>query len=119
MTKVLLAEDDPTMVTLLQTLLSIEGYQVAAIGPNDTDVLAVVRRERPDLLLLDVHLNWQNGLDVLEAIRVDPEFKSLVVVMSSGSPVKDECMRRGANDFLLKPYMPDDLVSVLKENLKA
>jgi FixJ family two-component response regulator len=37
--------------------------------------------------------------------------------MTSGSNVKEECIRRGANDFLLKPYMPDDLIGVLKRNI--
>ena len=55
MAKILLAEDDPTMVSLLGTLLKMEGFEVQAID-IDADVPAIVQRERPDALLMDVHL---------------------------------------------------------------
>jgi CheY-like chemotaxis protein len=115
--KVLLAEDDITMVSLLKTLLVMEGYQVIALDP-DASVPAAVRREKPDLLLLDVFLSRQSGLEIVEILRQDDETKSVRVVMTSGMNVKDECIRRGANDFLLKPYMPDDLIVVLKHTLE-
>ncbi len=117
MAKVLLAEDDETMLTLLTTLLSIEGFEVASLLSNETDVLAAIRRERPDIVLLDVHLAQQNGLDVIQAIRRDPELANLRVVMTSGMNIADACIQKGANDFLLKPYMPDDLIGMLKKNL--
>lgn len=119
MPKVLLAEDDVTMVVLLKTLLSMEGFQVAAIQPDEPDILAAVRRENPDLLLLDVNLKGQNGLDVMQAVRLDAEYKDLRVVMSSGLNLEKECLESGANDFLLKPYMPDDLVKTLQRSLEA
>ncbi len=68
MAKIILAEDDQTMVNLLTTLLQMDGFEVIAVDA-DEDVPAAVERDRPDVLLLDVHLSNQNGLDVLEAIR--------------------------------------------------
>lgn len=117
MHKVLLVEDDTTMLSLLKTLLTMEGFQVAAIAPDERNVADVVGRECPDLLLLDVHLKHQHGLDVLEELRAKPEYKDLRIVMTSGANVESECLQKGANAFLMKPYMPDDLVSVLKNNL--
>jgi DNA-binding response OmpR family regulator len=116
MAKILVAEDDVTMVSLLQTLLKMEGFQVITLDA-DADIPAAVRHERPDLLLLDVHLSSQSGLEVLESIRKNRATKSLPVVMTSGSNVKDECIKRGANDFLMKPFMPDDLIGMLKRNI--
>lgn len=116
MKKVLVAEDDVTMVSLLKTLLKMEGFQVVALDA-DADVVTAVRSERPDVLLLDVHLSRQSGLEILDDIRKDRDAKIIPVVMTSGSNVKEECIRRGANDFLLKPYMPDDLIGVLKRNI--
>ena len=66
--KVLLAEDDVTMVSLLTTLLKMEGFDVVALQA-DADVPAAVREENPDVLLLDVHLLHQSGLDILDTIR--------------------------------------------------
>jgi len=114
--KVLLAEDDVTMVSLLKTLLKMEGYQVVALEA-DADVPAAVKREKPDLLLLDVYLSHQSGLEILDKLRHSKETSSVCVVMTSGLNIKDECLRRGANDFLLKPYMPDDLIGTLHRNI--
>jgi CheY-like chemotaxis protein len=114
MAKVLLAEDDKTMVSLLTTLLNMEGYEVVALDA-DSDVPAAVQRENPDVLFMDVHMGKQSGLEIVEAIRKTPELANLRVVMTSGSNVKDECLKRGANHFLLKPFMPDDLLNLLKQ----
>ena len=116
MPRIMLAEDDLTMVTLLKTLLGMEGYQVTALTVDD-DVFESVHKERPDVLLLDVHLPQVNGLDVLAQVRADDETRDLKVVMTSGLNLEEECIRSGANDFLLKPYMPDDLLAILKRNI--
>ncbi len=116
--KVLLAEDDITMVSLLKTLLKMEGFEVVALQA-DADVPAAVRLEDPDVLLLDVHLSRQSGLEILEELRGSVDTKDVRVVMSSGANVKEECMRRGANGFLLKPFMPDDLISILKQTIRS
>jgi CheY-like chemotaxis protein len=116
MPKIMLAEDDLTMVTLLKTLLGMEGYQVDALSIDD-DVFEAVRHDRPDVLLMDVHLPHANGLDVLAQLRKDAETRDLKVVMTSGLNLELECKNYGADDFLLKPYMPDDLLDLLKRTL--
>jgi CheY-like chemotaxis protein len=116
MPRIMLAEDDLTMVTLLTTLLGMEGYQVIALSVDD-DVFEAARRDRPDVLLLDVHLPYANGLDVMDQLRADDKTRDLRVVMTSGLNLDLECKNHGADDFLLKPYMPDDLLKMLKRNL--
>jgi len=113
MPKLLLAEDDHTMVSLLKTLLKMEGFEVVALDVN-SDVTAAVQTEKPDVLLMDVHLGNQSGMDIVETIRKDPALVNVRVVMTSGMNVKEECLHRGADYFLLKPFMPDDLLKVLK-----
>ncbi|HET6595042.1 MAG TPA: response regulator [Anaerolineales bacterium] len=114
MAKVLLAEDDKTMVSLLQTLLNLEGFEVLALDV-DSDVTAVVQREKPHALFMDVHLGGQSGMEILDTIRKRKELSDVRIVMTSGFNVKEECINRGANAFLLKPFMPDDLIKVLKQ----
>jgi CheY-like chemotaxis protein len=114
MAKILLAEDDPTMISLLKTLLKMEGFDVVALDIY-SDVPAAVQREMPDAVLMDVHLGGQNGLQILESIRKNRELENIRIVMTSGLNVKDECISRGATAFLLKPFMPDDLINVLKQ----
>jgi CheY-like chemotaxis protein len=113
MAKILLAEDDPTMVSLLQTLLKMEGYETVVLN-SDADVVEVVLREKPDVLFMDVHLGRQSGMDIMQSIRRDPQIANVRVVMTSGLNVKEECLRRGADDFLLKPFMPAELIGILE-----
>jgi two-component system phosphate regulon response regulator PhoB len=113
MEKIVLAEDDLTMVRLLTTLLTMDGYEVTALEPEE-DVVTAVRRLHPDLLILDFLLAQQSGLDVLDAIRRSEGSERLRVVMISGLNVGEECLRHGADDFLLKPFMPDDLIGALR-----
>ena len=113
MAKILLAEDDSTMISLLKTLLNMEGFDVLALDVN-SDVPAAVQREKPQTLFMDVHLGEQSGMEILEAIRKNKELSDVRIVMTSGLNVKDECLSRGANAFLMKPFMPDDLLNLLK-----
>jgi CheY-like chemotaxis protein len=114
MAKILLAEDDKTMVSLLKTLLTMEGFEVLGLEA-DADVPAAVQREKPDALFMDVHLGEQSGMEILEAIRSNKELADLRVVMTSGLDMREQCIRNGANAFLLKPFMPDDLIRALKQ----
>jgi DNA-binding response OmpR family regulator len=114
MAKILLAEDDETMVSLLKTLLTMEGFEVLGLDIN-ADVPAAVQRERPDALFMDVHLGEQSGMEILESIRSNRDLASVRVVMTSGLDMREQCIRNGANAFLLKPFMPDDLIRALKQ----
>jgi len=113
MPKILVAEDDHTMVSLLKTLLKMEGFDVVDLDAH-ADIPAAVVREHPDVLLIDVNLGKQKGTEIVSLIRKNPEFSQMNIVMTSGLNLRDECMKRGANHFLLKPFMPDDLLKVLK-----
>jgi DNA-binding response OmpR family regulator len=114
MAKILLAEDDRTMVSLLTTLLGMEGHEVVALDVH-ADVPSAVSRENPDAILMDVHLGEQSGLDIVWNIRKDLANENVNIVMTSGLNMKDECIKRGANHFILKPFMPDDLLKLLRK----
>jgi DNA-binding response OmpR family regulator len=113
MSKIILVEDDDTMRSLLVTLLEYEGFQVIPFNTAG-DVLEILRREKPDALLMDVHLRETNGLDVLRQIRQDRELAQTKVLMSSGMDKRMGAIEAGADDFILKPYMPDELVFRVK-----
>ena len=113
MLKILLAEDDETMVVLLKTLLKMEGYQVSALDA-DADIVQSVLDANPDILLMDVHLLHINGMDELTKLRAAPGGESVRVLMTSGLDFKDQCLARGANGFIQKPFMPDDLLQALR-----
>jgi DNA-binding response OmpR family regulator len=118
MTKVMLVEDDASMMYLLKTLLTLEGYEVATLDISD-DVIRKARNEKPDVMLMDVHLGVVNGVDVLTKMRKQDDLKDMVVIMSSGMNMEYECRDAGANAFLLKPFMPDDLIALIRRNTRA
>ncbi|MEJ2757022.1 MAG: response regulator [Anaerolineales bacterium] len=114
MTKVLLIEDDATMISLLETLLEIEGFEVKKIDDYDT-VLDDAKAEIPDIVLMDIHLGEANGLEILQEMREDPDYQSVKVIMSSGMDYSSQSMKAGANDFIMKPYMPDELLDKIQQ----
>ena len=114
MLKVLLADDDFTMVALLKTLLGMEGFQVTTLLDKTGNILENIRHEKPDVLLIDIFLGNCNGLDVVRQIRETPDMKDLKIVMVSGIDKTEECLAAGANAFLLKPYMPEELDDLLR-----
>lgn len=113
MNKVMLIEDDVTMLSLLKTLLEIEGYQVIQYNFEENPVLPI-QRERPDIIILDVHLKYLSGLELLRLIRRTNGIHDTRVIMSSGKDMRADCVSAGADDFLLKPFMPDDLINSIR-----
>ena len=120
MHKILLIEDDTTMLSLLGTLLEFEGYQVASLnGEADAEnILQKMRGEMPELILLDVHLPGVSGFDLMRRMRADDILKSTKVLMSSGMNLSLECRQAGADGFILKPYMPEELVEKIRETIE-
>ena len=116
MDKILLIEDDETMISLLCTLLQLEGYHATQMGKSETleKVMEEVQNEKPDLILLDVNLRQFNGFDLLRMIRQNDELKHIHILMSSGIDFRERCLREGADGFILKPYMPEDLIGNIK-----
>jgi DNA-binding response OmpR family regulator len=125
MPKVVLIEDDKSMLTLLDTFLELEGFEVVQIGEdeelNGAEVYSVIQQERPDLVLMDVYLNQVDGIDgfdLLRRLRRDPKTSGMRILMSSGMDVKDKCRQEGADGFIMKPYMPDELLLKIKQTLE-
>jgi DNA-binding response OmpR family regulator len=116
MPKIMLAEDDVTMLSLLKTLFRLEGFETVTLGESE-NVLDAVYREKPDAILLDVHLTQGNGVDLLREIRSDLSLQTIFIIMQSGMNLMDECRAAGADAFLLKPYMPDTLIKEINAGL--
>jgi CheY-like chemotaxis protein len=118
MPKILLLEDDRDMCMLLQTLLEIEGYEVRSYD-SKRPAAAQAEEEKPDLVLLDVHLGGKDGVQILRELRTNPALAGLRVVMTSGINLTEECLHAGANAFIVKPYMPENLLQLLANVLAA
>jgi DNA-binding response OmpR family regulator len=110
----MIVDDDRTMNSLLKTLLELDGFAVV-LAPHGEIVLSTALTEKPDAVLMDVHIADADGMDLLKQIRLHPLLAKLPVIMSSGMDMEYECRLIGANAFILKPYPPDELSSTLKK----
>ena len=118
MARIVLAEDDATMVRLLGTLLSMDGHEVTTVD-GDGDVLAAVKDLSPDALVLDTIFGQQSGLELVGQIRRGEVGSRLYILMMSGLSLRDDCLRCGADDFLLKPFMPEEMMDLLRAKAGA
>lgn len=114
MRKIILVDDDLSLSTLLKTLLEMEGFQVLATGrASEPEILDLIRREQPDLVLMDVHIREVDGIRLLQQLKQESHAAPSTIIMTSGMDVRDQCLRAGADAFLLKPYMPDELLALV------
>jgi len=112
-------EDDPSMVSLLTTLLIMEGFIVETPKNNHMDgLLSAVRDNHPQIALVDVNLSHGSGLDLVRKIRREPELKDTPILMASGLNLKKECIQAGADGFIMKPFMPDELIKLIHKTIQ-
>ena len=105
---VLICEDDTNLRTLVRLALGgAYRYYEAPDGPSG---LELARRIHPDVIVLDLMLPGQSGLDVLAELRADDELaKTPVIVMSAWSHSDEAAVQAGADRFVPKPFDPDEL----------
>ena len=110
--RVLVVEDEAEIAALVAYQLTREGYRVETVA-NGTAALNALRREKPDLLVLDRMLPEVSGDEVLQAIRSDPATLALpVLVLTARREQQDRIagLELGADDYLTKPFSPRELV---------
>jgi DNA-binding response OmpR family regulator len=108
---VLIADDDPEILTLLSIRLSKKGYKVLEAA-DGLQTLQVARAQRPDLVLLDVMMPGRNGWEVAREMRNDPTLADIGIVMLTAIGEKVNEMTSplyGADDFVDKPFDFNDL----------
>ena len=114
---VLICEDDTNLRTLVRLALG-EGYRYYE-APDGPSGLQLARRIHPDVIVLDLMLPGQSGLDVLAELRADDELaKTPVIVMSAWSHSDEAAVQAGADRFVPKPFDPDELRDAVLALLK-
>lgn len=111
--KILIADDEPDILELLQYNLVREGYEVTTAKDGD-DALAKAKSTHPDLIILDIMMPKKSGVEVCEILRTQPIFHDTLILMltalnDEGFHVKG--LESGADDFVNKPISPRVIVS--------
>jgi two-component system response regulator AtoC len=117
-TTILVAEDDRAIRFSLACSLTAEGYRVVEAGDGD-EALAQIEREQPDAVLLDLKMPGRDGLAVLAALGPAlADLPVIVITAYGGSAAAIEAMRRGAYDYLTKPFDLDEVQLTLERALR-
>src|SRR5881628_2376204 len=119
--KILVADDDQSLVRTLSWILKENGYEVV-VAPGGENLLARLEEERPQLLLLDIMMPKVDGLQLLQKVKADPRYKDLPVLMISSMPPEEATVRSlglGAADFIPKPFRVRELLARVKAHLRV
>jgi len=118
--RVLVVDDEPDIVALVVYHLAKAGYRVSS-AMNGTDALAIAIRERPALVVLDLMLPGLSGFEVLERLRANEATASVAVLMLTArreEPDRIKGLALGADDYITKPFSPQELVLRVKAILR-
>jgi twitching motility two-component system response regulator PilH len=116
MAKVMVVDDAVSDAKLMESILRAAGHQVVCYGTGE-ELEAKVVAERPDVLLLDLVMPKRNGYEVLRSLKKDAATRSTpVVLVTSRNQSSDEAWgrRQGADDYLGKPFTPEQLVNMVR-----
>lgn len=122
MAKILIIDDDALMVRMYQTKLKSDGYEVATAA-DGKEGMEKIKKETPDLVLLDIMMPVMNGLELLKKLKADKETKNLPIVLLSNVGEEADInkgLEMGAVAYLVKAsYTPKEVVQKIKEVLKG
>ena len=118
--KILIVDDDPDMVELLQTSFTGAGYSVRT-ATSGSQALATARRSPPDVVLLDLIMPEVNGFTVCQTLRREPATASVPIILITALPGEFPRMaglEAGADAYLRKPFDVEDLILRVDELLQ-
>lgn len=113
--RVLVCDDDPLLVDLLEYRLASRGYDVS-VARDGSEALQQVEEARPDAIVLDAMMPVMDGYEVLRRLRESDIYADIPVVMLTARKQERDivgALELGANDYIVKPFIPEELVARL------
>jgi DNA-binding response OmpR family regulator len=117
--RIVVADDEPHIVQLIQSILLRQGYRVET-ARNGVEALARIRSDRPDLVISDVMMPEMDGLSLLDHLRQDPDTRDLPVILLTAKTSDADMLlghMTGADMYLTKPFRPEELVAFVRRLL--
>ena len=117
--KILVIEDDPASLRLMQYTLGHGGYEVLT-ALNGMEGLKKAQSEEPDLVILDIMLPGIDGFEICHRLRAEPQTAQLPIIMLSGKARevdKETGLKVGADDYLIKPASPSEIIDKVESLL--
>ncbi len=117
--KILIADDEPNIVISLEYLMKREGFEVS-VARDGQEALDMAAQVRPDLVLLDVMMPLKSGFEVCQALRAQPEFAGMAILMLTAKGRETDVAKGlalGASAYMTKPFATRDLVAKVRQLL--
>ena len=119
--KILLIDDEVDLVDLVKMRLEAHNYYLVPVYTS-ARAMEIAKREKPDLILLDVMMPDKDGYKVCKELKTDEETRNIPVILFTAKPkqkesIKDESKAVGADDHILKPFEPADLLDKVRKLL--
>ena len=115
--KILIADDEPDILEIIQFNLQAEGYEVVT-AKNGDQAIEKAKLVLPDLIILDIMMPGKTGIEACKLLRMLPAFKKTLIVFltaMSDDTTEIKCLESGADDLITKPITPKVLVSKINE----
>jgi len=119
--RILIVDDEPSIVISLEYLMKREGYEVAVAGDGEAALAAVAARP-PDLVILDVMMPKLNGFEVCRRLRAEPAWRGVRILMLTAKGRESELhkgLSLGADAYVTKPFSTRELVAEVRRLLAA
>ena len=116
--KVMAVDDEPDIVKILKISLELANYEVVEANSGEECLEKLAKGVKPKLILLDIMMPGLSGYEVCEKIRKDPKNDGMKVVMLTAKGQKgdaEEGLKMGADDYIIKPFDPYELIEQVKE----
>jgi len=118
--KILVVDDEQDLVKLVHYHLEKEGYKVLSAF-NGEDALFLIRKERPELIVLDLMLPGIDGLEICKKLKADRAFAHIAIIMLTAKGEEADIimgLKLGADDYMTKPFSPKELVARIQAVLR-
>ena len=118
--KVLVVDDDPVVTRLVRELLKIQGFTVET-AKDGIDAMIMVKKEKPDLIVLDIMMPELNGYEVLRALKFSDEYKSIPVILltARGQELDKRIGQMMGIDYLQKPLNREILLEKIQKAMRV
>jgi CheY-like chemotaxis protein len=117
--RILICDDDPVILRLLQVNLELEGYEVL-LAHHGEQAIEVANKEMPDLIILDIMMPRMDGYQTVQRLKADKPTQAIPVLFLSAKAQQsdiDKGREQGVADYLTKPFDPSDLLEVVEKHV--
>lgn len=115
--RILVAEDDSAIIEVMKIILQEAEYEVFT-ADTSKEIIEIIEKEKPQLLLLDIWLSGENGGEIAKILRSKDNTKYIPIIMVSANNETEKIAREvGAQDFLQKPFDIENLLVIVKKHI--